>query len=169
MCGINIQLWFHYPPGSGKSTLAKTVLAHLPQFTRLSIDEIIFRKHGLYGIHYPADAGIYQSYQDEANKIYLSDLKILLQVGKDVILDRSFYARKDRDDFRNLISSSGARCILVYFKAADKELLWKRIFVRSQGKKDADSALDISRERFEIYWSGFEEPTDECEIVVPVR
>lgn len=140
----------------------------MPQYTRLSLDEIIFREHGMYGVDYPADDTIHQTFQDEADTLYLSEFTSLLQDGRDVILDRAFYAKEDRDEFRDLIRSSGARSVLVYLKATDKELSWRRICTRNQGERDANSALDISRETFEMYWNGFEEPVGEDEIVFHV-
>lgn len=61
--------------------------------------------------------------------------------------------------------------MLVFLKAEGeqgKELLWKRICKRSEGMKTAASAYDISRETFERYWDGFENPVGEGEIVVRV-
>ena len=91
LCGI---------AGSGKSTLAKAVVEELRQFTRLSIDEILFEKHGLFGVDYPADHNLYEQYQDEADQIYLEHFHRFLQADKDLVLDRSFYAKQDRDEFK---------------------------------------------------------------------
>ncbi|KAH6657961.1 AAA domain-containing protein [Truncatella angustata] len=154
--------------GSGKTTFAKAMQSHFPSFERLSIDEIIFKHHGLYGVDYPANNEIYQSYQEEADAVYLREFQTLLQSRKNIILDRSFYAKEDRDEFYCLIQSHGARRVLVYFKAIDKEVLWQRICARSAKQKDANSALDISRGTFDTYWSGFEEPIREDEVVLNV-
>lgn len=151
--------------GSGKSTLAKQVLAVRPTFTRLSIDEIIFEKHGLYGVDYPADDAVYQSYQEEAGTIYMDRFHQLLNERKDVVLDRAFYAKQDRDLFKRMAGEKGGRSVLVYLNVA-KEVLWKRICARSQTERDANSALEITREVFEGYWSGFEVPDGEGEVVV---
>ncbi|KAK8050180.1 hypothetical protein PG994_011910 [Apiospora phragmitis] len=154
--------------GSGKTTLAKAVLSELPQFTRLSSDEIIHEKHGLYGVDYPADDALYQQYQEENDTIILQKFHSLLEEGRDVVLDRSFYAREDRDEFRRIVNERGGRWILVFFKAVDKEKLWARIRHRSAQPKEANSPLDISRDTFEMYWNGFEDPHGEGEIVVEV-
>jgi predicted kinase len=74
--------------GSGKSTLSKTVVTCAPHFTRLSVDEIVGEKHGLYGVDYPADEDLYDKYLDEAGVIYVERLAALLEAGKDVVLDR---------------------------------------------------------------------------------
>jgi predicted kinase len=89
-----------------------------------------------------------------------------------VILERSFYAKSDRDEFRGIARDAGARVVFVFLKAegeAGKEVLWRRICKRSEGLKEANSALDIGRETFEGYWAGFEDPVGEGEIVVKVE
>lgn len=85
-----------------------------------------------------------------------------------MLLERAFYAKADRDEYINLAKSSGARVILVFLKVTDKEQLWERVCKRSAGPKTANSAFDISRELFEMYWNGFENPEGEGEIVVEV-
>ncbi|KAK8088432.1 ATP/GTP-binding protein [Apiospora hydei] len=154
--------------GSGKTTLAKAVIAELPQFSRISGDEIIHERHGLYGVDYPANDALYQQYQEENDAIILQRFHSLLEQGRDVILDRSFYAKEDRDEFKRIVEEHGGRWALVFFKAVDKETLWERIRHRSAQPKEANSALDISRETFEMYWDGFEDPQGEGEIVVEI-
>lgn len=154
--------------GSGKSTLAKTVVARLPHFTRISIDEILHARHGIYGADYPADMALYQQHMDEAGAIYDAEFFKLLEAGCDIVLDRSFYAKEDRDDFRSRVDRLGGRVVLVFFKPTDKEVSWNRIVERSTQTKGANNALDISRELFEVYWAGFENPEAEGEIVIDV-
>lgn len=55
--------------GSGKTTLAKAILQHFPNFTRLSVDELVAKSHGIYGINYPADEELYARYLDEADTV----------------------------------------------------------------------------------------------------
>lgn len=157
--------------GSGKTTLAKAIQSAYPAFTRLSGDEIIFELHGLYGIDYIASPELYDQYQEEKDNIFESRFRALLGEKQDVILEKSFYAREDRDEYRAIANEGGARVVLVYLKAEGeerKELLWKRICKRAEGVKTADSAFDITRETFEMYWEGFEEPVDEDQVVVIV-
>ncbi|KAK6842882.1 hypothetical protein PG987_003742 [Apiospora arundinis] len=154
--------------GSGKTTLAKAVLSDLPQFTRLSNDEIINEKHGLYGVDYPADDALYQQYMQEADTIFQERFRSLLDEGRDVVLDRSLYAKEDRDKLKQIVGEYGGRWVLVFFKALDKEGLWARIRHRSAQPKGANSALDISRGTFEMYCDGFEDPQGEGEIVVEI-
>ncbi|KAI9155109.1 hypothetical protein HJFPF1_07677 [Paramyrothecium foliicola] len=151
--------------GSGKSTLSKAVINRFPQFTRLSNDEIVFQRHGLYGVDYPADMTLYQQYLTEADRINVDTVTHLIKAGKDVIWDGSFYAKGDRDEFSKMIARLGGRRVLVVFRL-EKELLWQRITERAQQPKNANNALHISRELFESYWDGFEWPDPEKEEVV---
>lgn len=160
---------FQPVPGSGKTTLAKAIASAHPNFHRISGDEIIQQKHGIYGIDYPALSSLYAQYQDEQDEIYMSTFRTLLVDKADIILERSFYAKEDRDEFRKLAEDAGARVVLVFLRAKGengKRLLWERICRRSEGAKTADSALDIDWATFEGYWIGFEDPFEEGEVVV---
>lgn len=128
----------------------------------------MFEKHGLYGIDYAADDAIYEQYQQEADVIFLQDFHCLLQAGRDVMLDRSFWAKLDRDAFKAMVERARARYVLVYLHAPDKEALWQRICDRAATTKDANSAFVISREIFERYWNGFERPEGEGELTIDI-
>ena len=157
--------------GSGKTTLAKTIESLYPTFHRLSIDEINTEKHGIYGIDYAASPSLYDQYMGEADTLYLSTFTELLVMKQDVILERAFYAKEDRDEYRKLAEEAGARVVLVYLKAeggAGKEVLWKRICDRSKEEKTAANAFKISKETLKKYWEGFEEPVGEGEVVIQV-
>lgn len=109
---------------------------------------------------------MYEQYNDEADAIYLETFRKLLTEGKDVVFERSCYAKEDRKEWRRIAEEYGARVVLVSLRAKNKEALWERIRERSQAKKTADNALDISREIFEMYWNGFENPVGEDELVI---
>ncbi|KAJ8114432.1 hypothetical protein OPT61_g3687 [Boeremia exigua] len=155
--------------GAGKTTLVKSVLKYYPQFTRISIDDIIFRAHGIYGIDYPASASAYEQYNEEADAIYLETFRKLLAERKDIAFERSCYAREDREEWRKIAEDGGARVVLVFLRAKDKNALWQRICERSKAEKTADNALDISRDTFETYWEGFEDPVGEDELIIDVN
>lgn len=157
--------------GSGKTTLAKYLTTLYPSFHRISGDEIIARQHGIYGIDYAPSRTIYAQYQDEQDIIYMSTFTTLLSERKDVILERSFYAKEDRDEFRKMAEDAGARVVLVFLRAKGEEgkrMLWDRICKRGEGDKGPDNALDIDWETFEGYWNGFEDPVEEGEVVVNI-
>lgn len=150
-------------PGSGKSTLSVKITQQQPSSTRLSIDGIIAERHGIYAVDYPAHK--YAVYQEEADVLYLEKYKALLAAGKgDVVLDRSFYARKDRALFQSLAETNGYRVVLVYLDV-DREALWRRICDRQKKARGADNALDIDRTLLDRFCEGFEVPSGEGEIV----
>lgn len=159
--------------GSGKSSLAHAITATHPQFTRLSIDGINYEKNGRYGVDY--DASLYTQYMDEAAEVYEVRLRELLKGRQDVVLDRAFYARADRDEFKRLVEERGGRWVLAVFKVKDKEVLWTRVQGRKVqrgtlgGEREGDAAFEITRELFEGWWDGFEWPVGEGEWVVEVE
>lgn len=154
--------------GAGKTTLVKAVIERHPQFTRLSIDDLIYKAQGIYGIDYPASASLYTQYMDRAGEIYMQTFQRLLAEGKDIAFERSCYAKEDRDEWRKIAENCGARVVLVFLRCKDKEVIWARICRRGAAEKTPDSALDISRETFEKYWDGFENPESEGEIIIDV-
>ena len=150
--------------GSGKSTISKAVAQKLPSFQRISIDGIIASRHGIYGVDYPKPD--YDKHQEEADTIFQQFVEEILAGGsEDLILDRSFYAKADRDFFKKLIEKQGGRWVLVYLKAP-KAVLWQRICARREASVNADSALEISKELLSSFFDGFEVPGGEGEIVV---
>jgi predicted kinase len=161
--------------GAGKSTLAKAIANNtttaIPPFTRLSVDTILHAQHGLYNINYPASE--YSTHLTSAAADFHSETMRLLRTTPptNLVLDRSFYAKEDRDEYRTLAEQAGARVVLVYLKAT-REVLWRRICARkanaeSEGR-DADSAFDVSEEVLERYLGGWETPVGEGEVVVVV-
>ncbi|KAF4503576.1 Zeta toxin [Fusarium agapanthi] len=161
--------------GAGKSTLAKAIVTQLPNFKRLSNDQIIYESHGIYKIDYPTEQ--YEVYQQEASQKLIAELeRILLEKSNDLVLDLSFYDKEYRDEYKDIVESNGGRWVLVYLDA-DRDLLWKRIQQR-RAKRDSldamdperngDSAFDIDDETFAMYWGGFKPPSGEGEIVIKV-
>lgn len=92
-------------------------------------------------------------------------MKRLLTDGRDVVLDRAFYAKEDRDIYKNLVEGKGGRWVLVYLQAP-KEVLWKRIGARREAGVNADCALEISEELLDFFYDNFEVPSGEGEVVV---
>ncbi|GJN78481.1 hypothetical protein PLIIFM63780_001975 [Purpureocillium lilacinum] len=158
---------------SGKSTLAKAIVSRLPAFTRLSVDAIIHATHGLYGIDY--EPSKYSEYQDEAQDKLKDRLRALLRAkDRDAVLDLAFWNKEYRDEFKSLIEENGGRWVLIFLQA-DRELLWRRITERrarrdamheTDERRDGDSAFDVDEATFDMYYSGFESPQGEGEIVI---
>ena len=131
--------------GSRKSILAKAVVLIFTSFERLNIDSIIHEKHGLYGVDYPATN--YDEYQKEAHQAFEDRLKVLLEQGNShIVLDRSFYAQEDRQDFSGLVRKNGGRIVLVYLKPKNKAVIWQRICDRKTQPKTANSAFEVTKE-----------------------
>lgn len=95
-------------------------------------------------------------------------IDLLIKGEKDIVLDRSQYAKEDRDYYKKLVDQKGGRWILVYFRPANKGLIWSRIQRRREKEVNADSALEISKELLDKYWDGFEILDGEGEVVVDV-
>ncbi|KAI0530367.1 ATP/GTP-binding protein [Xylaria digitata] len=151
--------------GAGKSTFSKTLVSAHPNFERLSLDGILAEKHGIFKVDYAPEN--YPTYLDEAADGCAAQLTRLLKEGsKDVVFDRAFWNKADRDEAKNLIESLGARWVLVYLKAPDKKTLWQRICHRREVGVNADCAYEITQDILDMYWTGFEEPHGEGEIVV---
>lgn len=153
--------------------MAKQIISSFPSFVRLSVDEIIFKNHGLYGIDYAQEK--YQEYQNEAQEILIAELKRQLEEKtRDIALDLSFWNKEYRDEFKAMIEKFGGRWVLVFLDA-DKELLWKRITSRKDerdgqdlAERTGDSAFDVDKETFDSYYEGFERPCGEGECVIEV-
>ncbi|KAF5594998.1 integral membrane protein PTH11 [Fusarium pseudocircinatum] len=162
--------------GAGKSTLAKAIVAQLPNFKRLSNDQIIYESHGLYKIDYHADQ--YEVYQQEASQKLIAELERILQnKANDVVLDLSFYDKEYRDEYKDIVERNGGHWVLVYLDAG-RDLLWNRIQRRraerdsldaKDPERNGDSAFDIDDETFAMYLDGFEPPSGEGEIVIKVE
>lgn len=140
------------------------MVKEIPTFQRISFDGILAARHGLYGIDYPESD--HEKVSEEADAEFFETAKQMLSSGKnDIVLDRAFYAKEDRDAYKQLVESSGARWVLVFLKAP-KELLWQRIQTRRAAGVNADCALEISKELLDIFYDGFEVPVGEGEVVV---
>lgn len=171
----SITLTRHLKPGAGKSTLSKGITSRLPNFTRLSVDALVYKEHGLYAIDYPADK--YAEYQDEAKvRLNAELLRLLREKQRDIVLDLSFWNRDFRDEFKGVVENNGGRWVLVFLDAA-KDVLRRRIAERRARRdaldernrgRDGDSAFDVDEETFERFCGGFEKPVGEGEVVIKV-
>ncbi|KAI0487176.1 ATP/GTP-binding protein [Xylaria cf. heliscus] len=151
--------------GAGKSTLSKALVSAHPNFNRLSLDGIVAEQHGIFGVDYAGDK--YSTYLDEAAEECKERLaRLLTDRSKDVIFDRAFWNKEDRDEAKKQINGLGARWVLVYLKVPDKQTLWRRIRQRREAQLNADCAYEITPDILDMYWDGFEEPVDEGAIVI---
>ena len=151
MCGI---------AGSGKTTLACKLVEK--GFVRLSIDEYIWAQFGKYGIDYPPAQ--YPELQKEAEQQLEQQLIAYLKQQQPLVIDYSFWKRANREKYKMLVESYGAACRLIFLKV-DYETLKSRLKNRST-RFDANASFAINDELFDQYYTGFQEPFNEGEIVI---
>ncbi|KAI0437844.1 ATP/GTP-binding protein [Xylaria telfairii] len=149
--------------GSGKSTFSKTFVSAHPNFDRLFFDGILAEQHGIFGVDYPREK--YSMSQEEtAQECKVRLTRLLTDGDRDVVYDRAFWNKADRDEAKKQIEALGARWGLVYLKPP--ATLWRRIVERREVQLNADSAYLITPDILDMYWDGFEKPVDEGEIVI---
>jgi predicted kinase len=123
---------------SGKTTLSQALEAR--GFTRLSIDEEVWRRSGRYDIDYPA--ADYRSHLDAGHVHLLDRLTELMARRVPTVVDSAFWNRAARDRYRARIEQAGCRCQLVYLRTPI-ELVRARLRERSR-RFDANAAFPIS-------------------------
>ncbi|WP_373457782.1 AAA family ATPase [Paenibacillus wynnii] len=151
MCGI---------AGSGKTTFSQKMEEY--GYIRLSIDEEVWSANGRYGIDYPIEK--YRDYLNEAHLRLRNKIVQFILDKKQVVVDSSFWSRSERNEYKRLIENAGGKWKLIYLKVHPDELR-KRLKIRSQ-RFDANAAFTITEELLTTFLNGFEEPSDEGEIVI---
>jgi predicted kinase len=152
MCGLT---------GAGKTTYARSLVDQ--GWLRLSIDEYIFARYGVFGVDFEEAQWIV--YQTEAEKHVREQLVELLDLGRDVVVDLSFWNRTMRDEFKHIVESQGASWELVYIKV-DPVILPGRLATRRE-RNDAN-AFPIEPEMLARFIAGFEAPEGEGETVIEI-
>lgn len=94
MCGIC---------GSGKTTYAKQ--KEKEGYVRLSIDEEMWKTYGRKGIDYPNEQ--YEKLSEIVEMALQKELLSLIQQGKQVVLDFSFWNKANRAYYKRLIEKAG--------------------------------------------------------------
>ncbi|MFG3384208.1 AAA family ATPase [Streptomyces sp. NPDC047999] len=146
--------------GSGKTTYAQRVLESRGA-VRLSVDEVVFERHGRYGVDYPENT----YFEKEAPVVaeLHERLAELVAEGRDVVWDHGLWPRKDREAMKTLVKSAGGRWRLLYFPVARDELL--RRLAERNARQDAN-ALVVTPEALDDFFARFEEPQGEGEEIV---
>ena len=150
MCGLS---------GAGKTTYAATLVEQ--GWQRLSIDEYIFARYGVFGVDF--DESEWIVFQVKADAHVRTQLIELIGLGRDVVVDLSFWNRAMRDEFKQLVESQGASWDLVYIKV-DPAVLPGRLALRRE-RPGAD-AFPIEPEMLARFIAGFEAPDGEGETVI---
>ncbi|MFD7546400.1 AAA family ATPase [Streptomyces sp. NPDC059578] len=146
--------------GSGKTTYAQRKLE--PEgAVRLSVDEVVFERHGRYGVAYPENT-YFEKEAPVVGELH-ERLAELVAEGRDVVWDHGLWPRKDRDAMKELVESAGARWRLLYFPVERDELL-RRLAERND-REDAN-ALVVTPEALEDFFARFEAPHGEGEEIV---
>jgi predicted kinase len=151
MCGV---------AGAGKTTYAQKLEAQ--GYVRLSIDEEVWERFGRYGVDY--DPSLYQERLVSVEPVLTQRLTELIQAGRNVVVDFSFWQRSDRDRYKRLVTEARGQWNLVYLKASP-ELLRRRLAARND-RFDANAAFPITEPILERFLAGFEEPNGEGETII---
>ncbi|PNY26746.1 Uncharacterized protein TCAP_03315 [Tolypocladium capitatum] len=144
-------------PRAGKSTLSKGIISSLHNFTLLSINALIYGKHGLYAIDYTADN--YTQHQDERHRLgpLVLEQKVSLRV------------QGNGGAERRAVGARVPGCGKARFAVADCGTEGTRDALgESDEGQDGDSAFDVDDEAFERFCGVFERPVGEGEVVVKV-
>ena len=100
MCGVC---------GSGKTTYAKK--KEQEGYIRPSIDEEMWKLYGRKGIDYPEEK--YEKLSEQVEAALQKKLLSLIQQGKDVVIDFSFWSKENRNVYKELIQKAGAETELL--------------------------------------------------------
>lgn len=133
------------PAGSGKSTIARRY--EQQGMTRLSFDQEAWSR-GITTMPLPQD--LHRELEQEL-RLRLVEL---VRAGADVVLDFSFWSRRMRDEYRELLKPFDVVPETVYL-ATDRATVLKRI--ESRAARDGDD-FAISPELAAFYFDHFEAP-----------
>lgn len=142
------------PAGSGKSTYATSLAAN--GWVRLSIDEEAWRM-GHREMPLP------RVIADRIRADQRERLVQLVEAGRDVVVDYSFWRRADRDEYRELVRAHGGTTEVVYVRVSNDEVR-RRMRRRNHARLDADS-FRIDAGLLDSYLDAFEHPEpDETDV-----
>jgi predicted kinase len=134
------------PAGSGKSTIARQYEGQ--GMTRLSFDQEAWSR-GITTMPLPEDV------HSDIEAVLRARLVDLVRTGSDVVLDFSFWSRRMRDEYRELLRPFGVVPETVYL-ATDRATALQRIAARAAG--DGDD-FQVGTELAAAYFDHFEVPT----------
>ena len=141
-------------PGSGKTTFARE-LEKTHRAVRYTYDEWMVQ---LYGRSPEQFEILFNRVSNLIWRIATRNLAL----GTDVILDKGFWYKKDREHVRHAATAIGAETKL-YFFDAPIDVLRKRILTRSKGDQNS---LWINDQAFTEFINRFEPPGDDEDFVL---
>ncbi|NBE51189.1 AAA family ATPase [Streptomyces boluensis] len=145
--------------GSGKTTVAQALVGH--GFTRLSVDEEVFRIHGRYGVDYPENT-YFERERPVVEAIRQRFIKEI-EAGQDIVLDHGLWRRAERDAWLQAARDAGGHPLVVYLPV-DRDELLRRLAERNE-REDAN-ALTVSPEALSDFFARFDTPADDEEMIV---
>jgi predicted kinase len=134
------------PAGSGKSAIARQYEQR--GMARLSFDQEAWSR-GITSMPLPQDV------HRDIEGVLRARLADLVRAGSDVVLDFSFWSRRMRDEYRELLRPLGVVPETVYL-ATDRATALQRI--RARAARDGDD-FTISADLAACYFDHFEVPT----------
>ena len=143
-------------PGSGKTTFARE-LEKTHKAMRYTYDEWIVQLFG----RSPSTEQFEALFNRVSNLIWRI-ATCNLALGTDVILDKGFWRKRDRENVRRAAAAIGAESKL-YFLDAPIDVLQKRVLTRSKSDEDA---LWINDQAFTEFINRFEPPGDDEDFVL---
>lgn len=146
--------------GAGKTTYARRVLEPAG-VVRLSVDELVYARHGRYGIDYPPEEyfTLYEPVLEEVRRRAFAEVAL----GHDVALDLGIWRRAERDEWKARIEAAGATWRLLYFPVSRAELLHR---LTDRNRLDGPDALPVTESDLDDFYARFDEPVDEGEEVI---
>lgn len=150
--------------GSGKTTHGQKLEA--AGFIRLSVDEVIYARHGRLSMNLPSSdyVRIYEQTVAELDQELVRHLndrrRVVLDYGRDL------WTRDGREKYKRLVEEYGGQWELIYFRA-DRDTLLRRLAARN--RSTGANAFRVDEERLDYFTSMFEEPSAEGERVLRQR
>ena len=141
-------------PGSGKTTFARE-LEEMHKAVRYTYDEWMIQ---LYGRSPEQFEALFNRVSSLIWRIATRNLAL----GTDVIFDKGFWRKRDRENVKQAAAAIGAEAKL-YFLDAPIDVLRKRILTRSKSDEDA---LWINDQAFTEFINRFEPPNDDEDFIL---
>nr|BFF08531.1 hypothetical protein GCM10023233_35000 [Brevibacterium otitidis] len=134
------------PAGSGKSTVARQL--EEGGMARLSFDQEAWHR-GIRSMPLPTD--LHRQIEAELR----TRLTALVATGTDVVLDFSFWSRREREKWRSLVRPLGVEPETIYL-ATPREVALERVGAR---RTDEADAYQLDPDLAAAYFDNFEPPT----------
>jgi len=146
MCGL---------AGEGKTTFAKKLEDY--NFIRLSIDEEIWKRYGVFGKDYTEEE--YVELQSLAEKMLIAKFQRLLESKQNIVVDFSFWQKKKRYFYKQIIEKYNGKWFLIYMNTPIK-VIKDRLKIRNK-RVEANAAFPISDLKLTNYIKSFQIPIQE--------